>query len=88
MSSTRRSAHLGWACRNCDAVVRRRFLVRWAIGMTDLEPRWLCGSCLERLHQDANDYGSTRVWGIDVLEEQIASTTGTSGTASRGRGGA
>jgi hypothetical protein len=69
-----------WVCRRCDRVVGARVLARWSVGLTDLDPCWICVACLAALRELAEGpaFGSLideRPWAIEVLHEQGGSAT-------------
>jgi len=62
---------------DCHEVVMWLGHVRYAIGLTDLEPRWMCAACLERLRAAEASYSAGYafaaadcVWAISVLAEK------------------
>jgi hypothetical protein len=68
-----------YACPRCHSVLGWIGHVRWSVGLTDYEPRWLCAGCLEELRRLESEYALGRafaveemVWDVRVIGEKGA----------------
>lgn len=63
------------ACPRCHRIVDGLLEVRYAVGLTDLDPMLMCGADVEELRAEeaaylAGDFQTSRaVWAIEVIRE-------------------
>lgn len=72
-----------YGCPRCHAVVPSLTAVRYSIGLTDLEPRWLCQACLSELRDEQQRYESggldaRAVWGLEIVRTRGETRAATS----------
>lgn len=66
-----------YACPDCHEVVPWLGRVRFAVGLTDPKPQWMCAGCLELLNAAEASYSaglassaSECIWAVEIVAEK------------------